>query len=141
MYTPLIVLAALAAVEGQGPLKVGAEELASAPAGVKYEFWRQVFRNVTQERGVFIRMPQADQNRVVLHGYYLRALKKAMLLHRGDAELVDILNTLAEPGADPEAIALRFEDKYHQKFGTWPNLVPVNVDALIERMLIEQEIR
>lgn len=134
-----IAIAIIAPAEAQSPLQAHAEALANSPPEVQYEFITQIMPNYAATRARFIRLPRATQIQAALYAYYLAALKRATLVHRGDGDLVDLLNTFT--GENAKSICLEFEQLYYSKFGSWPPIVPVDVAALTERMLSDMTVR
>jgi len=127
--------------EQLSPLKIQAEALAHSPSEVRYEFITKVISDFGISFEKYIRFTAENQRRIALDAYYFKALTRAAILHRGDRELTDILNTFAPRTKDAEEVVLEFERAYHLKYGSWPSVVPVDVDALIERMLSTRTIR
>lgn len=128
------------ALKGSSPLLTQEQFLLQAPPEVQYEFLRQVYPRLGMTRGEFFNLPASQANVAVSEGYYLAAIQKAALVTRGDAELVAILETITS-GASPQAAVKSFDRRFKQKFGTWAPIVPVDVDALINRMLGQRTIR
>lgn len=129
-----------AALKGSSPLLTQEQMLLQAPPEVQYEFLRQVYPRLGMTRGEFFNLPVERANAVVSEGYYLAAIRKAALVTRGDAELVALLETITS-GASVQATVKSFDRRFKEKFGTWAPIVPVDVDALINRMLSQRSIR
>lgn len=134
-----IAIAIIAPAEVQSPLQAQADALANSPPEVQYEFITQIMPNFAATRARFIRLPRATQIQAALHAYYLAAFKRATLVHRGDHDLVALLNSFT--GENAKSICLEFERLYYSKFGSWPQIVPVDVAALTERILDDMTVR
>lgn len=142
MVTSLAIVAIVAQVPVQeaSPLQTQAAALVATPSQVQYEFITQVVPNFGITLAQYVRLPADRRERIVLNAYYIMAVDRAQLLFRGDQGLYDILRGF-QTGADGERVALQFEAAYREKFKTWPPMVPVDVEALVERMLRQRTIR
>ncbi len=122
------------------PLQMQEEALIDSVSDVKWEFIRQVFSNFATSLPNFRHIPVEDQNSVARRGYYIQAMKLALLLPVHDPDLVAIANSLSKD-ADFKSVALDFEKTYHAKYRKWPPIVPVDIEALTARMLNNNVIR
>lgn len=102
-----IAIAIIAPADVQSPLQGQADALANSPPEVQYEFITQIMPNFAATRVRFVRLPRATQIQAALNAYYLAALKRATLLHRGDHDLVALLNSFT--GENAKSICLEFE--------------------------------
>ncbi len=121
------------------PLAIEENSLLNAPGEVQFEFLHQANPNVGISLRQFLRMPPEQTRGILLRAYYLEALSRAMLIHRGDSELVGLINSFN--GNNEEAIVKRLDLRFKEKFGSWAPLAPVDVNALIARMLDRRTIR
>lgn len=139
-YLAAIAIVVQTPLQEVSPLQVQANALTNSPPQVQYEFIKEVVPGYGVTLPQYLRLPRERQVGAALSAYYLQALDRAMLVYRGDAELVAILESF-KTAADAERVMLEFEATYRRKFKTWPPVVPVDVDAFINRMLSQRTIR
>ncbi|MDH7973529.1 hypothetical protein QH494_15165 [Sphingomonas sp. AR_OL41] len=135
-----VAMIAQAAIGGMSPLQVEEQELENCSPEVRYEFIRLANPQFGIPLRRYVRLPIDVQMRAAREAYYLSAIDRALLVYQGDPDLIAILNSFAN-GSDAERVATSFEQVYYSKFGRWPPIVPVNVSALVVRMLDERTVR
>lgn len=144
---PLIVSQLVAPPQAslQSPLQIEEKALSKSVSDVQWEFVRQVVLNFVTSQQNFRHIPEADRKAYVKQAYYLQALSMIGLTTRGDPELIQLLSGVTPKtvnnAIEMERIALSFESTYRRKYGLWPQIVPVNVEALTERMLRQRVVR
>lgn len=143
MFNSIMAAVALvqSPVDSASPLERELLALSAAPAQVRHEFVDQVIRDWNMPLWRFLQFSADQQRDMVERAYYIQALNKALLVHEGDPDLVNILNELADKSASPKQIALKFNGEYKRKFGLWAPIIPVNVVELTSRMLRARTVR
>jgi hypothetical protein len=116
------------------------QALNSSEDVVRFYVIKSVFPDIAISERQFRGMDEGDKSKLLAQAYYKSAFFRAVLLHRGDSELVDILNKMAHNN-DLKEVCLEFEKAYVKKFGSFPDIVPVDVAHLTRRLLDNRLIR
>ena len=142
LFTAVVIAAVQAPSQSSlSPVETQARALEESSPELRYEFIKEAVPGFGIPQRRYVSMPIEQQIRAVLNVYYLQALQKAVLVYRGDPDLVEILNRYTVNAPSLANIILEFEAIYKSKFGKWPPIVPVDVDDLLERMLSDKTIR
>jgi hypothetical protein len=135
-----VQIVAVEKLSTESPLQAEEAKLEQAGPAVKFEFINSVIKNFGMTFRSFRQYTNERQFEMARRAYYLQAMSRAVLVYRADAELAAIINRIPSE-TDLKPVALDFELLYYKKFGKWPPIVPVDVDALTERMLSDLEVR
>ena len=121
------------------PLLLAEVALLRSPPEVQYEFMRLAFSSFKSSFSSFLKINIEERDQLVQQGYYIHALSKCLLI-ADEKELADLLNTYKGDGNEKE-LALEFEQIYKRIRGVYPDVIPVDVNALTRRMLDKRTIR
>ncbi len=122
------------------PLRQEEKRLLSAPTAVQHYFVSEVFEIFNMTYRQFNRLPQSDRDTMTSNAYYLRSGSMLPIVYKGDSDLVEILNSV-DSDTDIKCLVMTFENKYFEKFKSWPKIIPVNVDSLTDRIVSEKIVR
>jgi hypothetical protein len=136
-------LQAAAPQKAVSPLLVEERRLLASPVQVKFEVMRRSsskeFRLTFQE---YARIDSEQADAALSEKYYIAAIRRATLLIRGEDRLFEILNSYGlDPNVSAKQISLQFEQTYFDMFGVYPDMVPVDTQAILDRLLSSSTIR
>lgn len=127
--------------QAASPLLIEEGKIRTSPAEIHYAILRASSPKFNLTFAQIAKIPQPQRADLVSDVYYTMAVDRATMLTRGRADLADIINTIGSGNQDLRQVALDFEARYFAVFGVYPDIVPVDSEALLQRMLNRSKVQ